>query len=245
MRSAAVAQSSGMQQPAQTAAAAVGGAASQASGQALQVSDRSLSVRTELDPAVWQAHIHNLNPDSRAQDSQAAAAAAALTSAGAWYASPLPATSTGSSPSSSSTSSLDESSDPPTTASGTASSETASSSSSSAFSSFEEASRHSSSRQMSAAKVQRTLLGFQHPNQLFALLRAVFPAWTANGCWLVSQSGPGVVSAPTPAEAAAAVKGLALAARRARLNAVQLQSLVSEQLAGRVCGAGRWWCGVC
>jgi hypothetical protein len=81
---------------------------------------------------------------------------------------------------------------------------------------------------MSAAKVQRTLLSFQHPKQLFALLQAVFPAWAANGCWLVSQSGPGVVSAPTPAEAAAAVKGLALAARRAQLNAVQLQSLVRD-----------------
>jgi hypothetical protein len=81
---------------------------------------------------------------------------------------------------------------------------------------------------MTASGIQRTLLSFKHPNAVLALLQSVFPAWAANGCWLVSQMGPGVVAGPSPAEAAAALKGLALAARRAGLNTVQLQSLVSN-----------------
>jgi hypothetical protein len=85
----------------------------------------------------------------------------------------------------------------------------------------------SSSRNITASGIQRTLLSFKHPDAVLALLQIVFPAWAANGCWLVSQTGLGVVAAPSPAESAAALKGLALAARRAGLNNVQLQSLVS------------------
>lgn len=81
---------------------------------------------------------------------------------------------------------------------------------------------------MAAASIQRVILSCRHPRDVTGLLQAVFPAWCDNGCWLVSQSVAGVVCGPTPAEAAVALKGLALAARRARLNAVQTQSLVSK-----------------
>lgn len=83
---------------------------------------------------------------------------------------------------------------------------------------------------MTAASIQRVILSCRHPREVTGLLQAVFSSWCDNSCWLVSQSVAGVVCGPTPAEAAVALKGLALAARRARLNAVQTQSLVSKCL---------------
>jgi hypothetical protein len=76
--------------------------------------------------------------------------------------------------------------------------------------------------------VQRRLLGFQQPEQLLGYIEACFPDWAGNGCWLLHQQRAGVVVAPTPAEAAAALKGVALAAKRAGFSAVQTQGLVSS-----------------
>lgn len=77
------------------------------------------------------------------------------------------------------------------------------------------------------AEVQQQLLGFAHPSQLLSHVEACFPAWAANGCWLVDQARLGVVAAPTPAEAATCLKGVALAAKRSGLSASQTQGLVS------------------
>jgi hypothetical protein len=192
-----------------------------------EVSDRSLKVHAEFDAAVWQEQIRKLQrggssssgADTQDDDEDVDAAAAA---AGAWYATPAAASS------SSSSSSSSQSVVPTTT--GTATTSTTSSSTD------ETTSSSSSSSRMTAAAIQRTLLGFSHPRALLALLTAVFPAWAANGGRLLSLTGPGVVAGPGPAEAAAALKGLALAALRGRLNGVQLQSLVSVFL--WVCGGG-------
>ncbi|KAF8072712.1 AL1 [Scenedesmus sp. PABB004] len=80
-----------------------------------------------------------------------------------------------------------------------------------------------------AADVRRVLLGFKHPDALLAHLEATFPVWAANGCWLLDQQAAGVVAAPTPAEAGVALKGVALAAKRAGLNPLQMQSLARDR----------------
>eukprot|EP00775_Hariotina_reticulata_P003606 gene3606-3870_t len=48
--------------------------------------------------------------------------------------------------------------------------------------------------------------------------------------WRTLQQQPGVVSAPTPAEAAAALKGVAVAAKRAGLSPMQTQSLARDRV---------------
>jgi hypothetical protein len=77
------------------------------------------------------------------------------------------------------------------------------------------------------SNVRKQLLSFSHPDKLLQFVAACFPTWAANGFWLVDQQQPGVVAAPTPAEAAAALKGVAVSAKRAGLSPRQMQSLVS------------------
>jgi hypothetical protein len=88
--------------------------------------------------------------------------------------------------------------------------------------------RSAAARAQACRDVQRRLLGFQQPEALLGYVEACFPDWAANGCWLLHQQRAGVVMAPTPAEAAAALKGVALAAKRAGFSAVQTQGLVSS-----------------
>jgi hypothetical protein len=83
-------------------------------------------------------------------------------------------------------------------------------------------------RAKACREVQKRLLGFRQPEQLLAYVESCFPDWAANGCWLLHQQRAGVVAAPTPAEAAAALKGVALAAKRAGFRTVQMQGLVSS-----------------
>lgn len=64
-----------------------------------------------------------------------------------------------------------------------------------------------------SATVRRQLMRVGSPQEAVDLLKAVFPAWAANGWRLVHVSSGGAVEAPTPAEAAAALRGIALAAK--------------------------------
>lgn len=57
--------------------------------------------------------------------------------------------------------------------------------------------------------------------QLLAFLDETFPTWANNGCRLVHMGSGGQVEAPTPAEAAYALKGVGLAAKRAGLSQVR------------------------
>lgn len=66
--------------------------------------------------------------------------------------------------------------------------------------------------------VRRQLQQLGSPQEVVELLRLVFPAWSNNGWRLVAMSSGHQVEAPTPAEAAAALRGLALAARHSRLG---------------------------
>jgi hypothetical protein len=91
---------------------------------------------------------------------------------------------------------------------------------------------NAAARAKACRDVQRRLLGFQQPEQLLGYVEACFPDWAGNGCWLLHQQRAGVVVAPTPAEAAAALKGVALAAKRAGFSAVQTQGLVSSSRHG-------------
>jgi hypothetical protein len=59
--------------------------------------------------------------------------------------------------------------------------------------------------------------------QLLVFLDETFPAWANNGCRLVHMGTGGQVEAPTPAEAAYALKGVGLAAKRAGLSQVRPQ----------------------
>lgn len=71
------------------------------------------------------------------------------------------------------------------------------------------------------------LLAFRDPLLLFRGVSDCFPAWAANGYWLLHQQRPGAVAAPGPGEAALALKGAALAARRAGYTGARMQALVS------------------
>lgn len=84
-----------------------------------------------------------------------------------------------------------------------------------------------SSKRVSRITVHQHLLSYKHPDKLLAYIERCFPAWSRNGCWLLHQSRLGVVAAPTPGEAAAALKGVALAAKRAGYNVTQTHGLVS------------------
>lgn len=166
-------------------------------------------MHAEFDGTVWQEAIASLNSSSSSREADVDAAASA---AGAWYASPTTTTTSSSGSDGGDT---------------TTSSSSSSSTAGTPLSSTDDPTSSSSGRsKLSPASIQRVLLSFHHPSGLLGLLSAVFPSWVSNGGWLVCQSGVGVVPGPTPAEAAVALKGLALAARRARFNAVQLQSLV-------------------
>jgi hypothetical protein len=57
--------------------------------------------------------------------------------------------------------------------------------------------------------------------QVFAYLESVFPQWAANGFRLVHMSSGGQVQAPTPAEAAHALRGVAVASKRAAMSQVR------------------------
>uniref|UniRef100_A0A383WBY4 RAP domain-containing protein n=1 Tax=Tetradesmus obliquus TaxID=3088 RepID=A0A383WBY4_TETOB len=163
------------------------------------VSDRSLAVRSEFDPLLWQ----------QPGDGNAAATSAAdfwcTQSAGGGS-----ATSSGAAAvSNAAAGSVDSSSSSSRAQPGQASSAAA--------------------RAKACREVQRRLLGFKQPEQLLAYIERCFPDWAANGCWLLHQQRAGVVPAPTPAEAAAALKGVALAAKRAGLGAAQTQGLARDR----------------
>jgi hypothetical protein len=171
----------------------------QAAAGAAAVSDRSLAVRSEFDPLVWQQQT----------DTGSGVAARAADS---WYTQPAGSSSTSSSSSSA--------------VSDAAAGSVGSSSSSSGVRPGLASS--AAARAKACRDVQRRLLGFRQPEQLLAYIEACFPDWAANGCWLLHQQRAGVVAAPTPAEAAAALKGVALAAKRAGFSTLQTQGLVSS-----------------
>jgi hypothetical protein len=52
----------------------------------------------------------------------------------------------------------------------------------------------------------------------------VFPQWAANGFRLVHMSSGGQVQAPTPAEAAHALRGVAVASKRAAMPQVRARA---------------------
>eukprot|EP00879_Flechtneria_rotunda_P018508 GHRR01019420.1.p1 GENE.GHRR01019420.1~~GHRR01019420.1.p1 ORF type:complete len:734 (+),score=290.90 GHRR01019420.1:100-2301(+) len=85
------------------------------------------------------------------------------------------------------------------------------------------------SKPLSSAAVQQHLKSFNSPEQLLQFLESQFATWSQNGCWLADQRKRGVVTAPTPAEAAAALKGVALAAKRAAYSAMQTQGLARDR----------------
>lgn len=80
--------------------------------------------------------------------------------------------------------------------------------------------------------VMYELLSARHPDELLRWLDAAFPAWSGGGCRLIHGGQRVPLDCPTPGEAATALKGLALAARRAGFNTVQRMSLVR----GFACG---------
>jgi hypothetical protein len=113
----------------------------------------------------------------------------------------------------------------------------------------------SSGNNIKPSTVQRALWSFSSPEVLLKQLELTFPAWASNGCRLVgmtagtahassgsssssnssSSSGEGdvaggcvVVAAPSPAEAAVALKGVGIAARKAKLRQAQMMGLVSN-----------------
>eukprot|EP00878_Enallax_costatus_P012311 GHUV01012859.1.p1 GENE.GHUV01012859.1~~GHUV01012859.1.p1 ORF type:complete len:594 (+),score=212.85 GHUV01012859.1:1627-3408(+) len=89
----------------------------------------------------------------------------------------------------------------------------------------------STARNVKAARanVQKQLLGFNNPDRLLACIEACFPVWSSNGCWLLHQRRLGAVPSPTPGEAASALKGVTLAAKRAGYNTVQTHGLARDR----------------
>jgi hypothetical protein len=196
----------GRHQQQQRADAELSQAPAAAAAAAIPVSDRSLAVRQEFDAAVWQQAIKAATKGSSSERYDAAASEP-TTAAGAWYATSAQQQQQAQAPSLPQQQQHAAAAATPTPT--------------------------TSSSSMKPAAIQRALLGFHHPSQQMGLLAAVFPAWADNGCWLVDQLRPGVISpAPTPAEAAVALKGLALAAKRAGFKSVQLQSLVRLRSGG-------------
>lgn len=82
-----------------------------------------------------------------------------------------------------------------------------------------------------AAETVASLLhnGFQHPDELLEYVSSAFPRWKANSYRLVHMAHSHAVPAPSPYEAATAIRGAALAAKTANFGANQRSNLVSLQ----------------
>ncbi|GBF97364.1 hypothetical protein Rsub_11011 [Raphidocelis subcapitata] len=83
-------------------------------------------------------------------------------------------------------------------------------------------------RSAAAARVRAALSGCATPEQVLRVAEAAFPEWAANNGRIVHQARFAPVDAPGPAEAALLLKSAALAARRRRLNQVQMLSLARD-----------------
>ncbi|KAI8474797.1 MAG: hypothetical protein J3K34DRAFT_517884 [Monoraphidium minutum] len=84
-------------------------------------------------------------------------------------------------------------------------------------------------RAAAAARVRGALQRGDSPEQLLRLAEAAYPLWAANGCRLLDMARGAPVEAPGPAEAAAMLKGAALAARRRRFKPAQMMSLARDR----------------